>query len=72
MFRRLSVGLIVGLIISIFSSRLVEGLLYEVQPLDLRVHAGALTLLGIIAVMAAWLAARRAARIDPVLALRHE
>jgi len=66
------VGLIVGLLISLFSSRLVGGLLYEVQPLDLRVYAGALTLLGFISAMAAWLPARRAARIDPVVALRHE
>jgi putative ABC transport system permease protein len=66
------VGLIVGLLVSIFSSRLLQGLLYDVQPLDYRVYAAALTVLGIIAVLAAWLPARRAGRIDPMVALRHE
>ncbi|MGH9720474.1 MAG: ABC transporter permease [Bryobacteraceae bacterium] len=66
------VGLTIGLMGSLFSSRLLRGLLYEVHALDSRVYAAAMTLLGIIAVLAAWLPARRAARIDPMIALRHE
>ncbi len=66
------VGLVVGLLVSIYSSRLLRGLLYDVQPLDFRVYAGALTFLGTVALLAAWLPARRAARIDPIVALRHE
>jgi hypothetical protein len=66
------VGLVVGLLVSIFSSRLLRGLPYQVQPLDFRVYVAALTFFGIIALLAAWLPARRAARIDPIVALRHE
>lgn len=66
------VGLVVGLLVSICSSRLLRGFLYEVQPLDFKVYAAALTFLGTIALLAAWLPARRAARIDPIVALRHE
>ena len=66
------VGLIVGLLVSMLSSRILQGLLYEVRPLDYRVYAAALTLLGTIVVLAAWVPARRAARIDPMVALRHE
>jgi ABC-type antimicrobial peptide transport system permease subunit len=55
-----------------FLSRLLQGQLYQVQPSDFRVYAAALTSFGIIAVLSAWLPARRAVRIDPMIALRHE
>jgi putative ABC transport system permease protein len=65
-------GLIVGSLASLFSSRLLQELLYGIQPSDLRVYAVALISFGLVAVLAAWLPARRAARIDPMVALRHE
>lgn len=65
-------GLAAGVLASWFFSRLLQGLLYEVRPSDPRVHAGALVAFGLAAAVAAWIPARRAARIDPMVALRHE
>jgi len=66
------VGLVVGSLASFYSSRLLQGLLYGIQPSDPRVYALALISFALVAVFAAWLPARRAARIDPIVALRHE
>jgi ABC-type antimicrobial peptide transport system permease subunit len=66
------VGLVVGSLASFFCTRLLQGLLYAVRTSDLRVYAVALISFALVAVLAAWLPARRAARIDPMVALRHE
>jgi len=53
-------------------SRLLTGMLYEVRPTDPRIYVAAASLLGLVAAFAAYLPARRAARIDPSVALRYE
>src|SRR5262249_20352238 len=52
--------------------RLLRSVLYEVRPGDPVALAGAAVLLGIVALAAHWLPARRAARLDPTAALRSE
>jgi putative ABC transport system permease protein len=52
--------------------RLLEGLLYQVKANDLRVFGGAIAVLAGVAMLAAWLPGRRASRIDPMAALRHD
>jgi hypothetical protein len=55
------------------AGRLLGSLLYEVEPDDPLVLAGALALLGTAALVAAWLPARRVTRrVDPVQTLRAE
>lgn len=65
-------GGVIGVFGSIFSGRVVQGLLYEVSPLDVPTLAGVLVVLAITAAGAAGLPARRATRIDPVAALTRE
>ena len=62
----------VGVPASLGLSRLLASMLYGVTPGDLATHAA--TALGIfaLAVFASWVPARRASRVDPMIALRSE
>jgi len=53
-------------------TRLLSALLYEVRPTDAPTFAAVSLLLGVVALLACWLPARRAATINPVEALRYE
>jgi len=65
-------GLAAGVAASAGLTRLLAGLLYGVRPLDPAVLAGVALLLGAVALIASYLPARRAAKIDPIAALRCE
>ncbi|MGC4051341.1 MAG: ABC transporter permease, partial [Paludibaculum sp.] len=65
-------GLTAGALISLGAGKLIATLLYGLKPGDLRVLGGAALLLCTVTALAAYLPARRAARIDPMAALREE
>ncbi|MEE9577903.1 MAG: ABC transporter permease [Gemmatimonadota bacterium] len=65
-----AVGILVGLAGAIASSRVLTSLLYEVSPFDPAVFLTAAAVLGIVAVGAAFIPARRAAGVDPVVSIR--
>jgi ABC-type antimicrobial peptide transport system permease subunit len=65
-------GVGVGLIVALAMSRLIQSMLYGLRPTDPITSAAAATLLVAIALAASWTPARKAARIDPIHALRHE
>jgi ABC-type antimicrobial peptide transport system permease subunit len=64
------VGLGVGVLVSALAASRVSGLLFGVAALDPLTFLGAVTVLLTVAGVAAWVPARRAARADPVEALR--
>jgi putative ABC transport system permease protein len=69
---RAGVGLLAGLIISVALTRVLTSQLYEVDALDPLTFGTVFLLLTGIAVAAGYIPARRAARVDPMVALRYE
>ncbi len=65
-------GLIAGLVIAVVLTQLLESQLFGVAPSDPLTIVSVLALMTLAAVAAAWFPARRAARVDPVAALRAE
>jgi ABC-type antimicrobial peptide transport system permease subunit len=70
--RSIAFGGGVGLLIAYFIGRAVEALLFQVDGTDPLVFAGAVGILSLAALAAAYLPARRASTIDPMTALRSE
>jgi predicted permease len=65
-------GIAIGLIAAINVTRLMSGMLFEVRPGDPLVFSAAALMLAVIAMLACYVPARRAARVDPMVALRYE
>jgi putative ABC transport system permease protein len=65
-------GLGVGLVLALVITRLMSTLLYAVSPQDPMTIIGVALLLSVVALLASWLPARRATRVDPMVALRYE
>jgi putative ABC transport system permease protein len=68
----IGVGLTVGLVASFGATHFVQSLLYEVDPLDVGTFLAVAAGLTIVALIASYLPARKAACVDPVIALRHD
>ena len=66
------VGVAVGVVASFAASRLIASLLFKTEPTDPTTFAGVLMLLLTVAMLAGYVPARRATRIDPITALRYE
>jgi putative ABC transport system permease protein len=67
-----AVGIAVGVAAAIGLTRLMTALLYEVKPNDPQTLIVVAAIVAATALAAAWLPARRAAQVDPMIALRHE
>ena len=65
-------GLAAGAVGGVLSARILSTLLYGVRPSDPFLICGIVAVLGTTAVAASWLPARRAASVDPLIALREE
>ncbi|HKX28279.1 MAG TPA: FtsX-like permease family protein, partial [Blastocatellia bacterium] len=67
-----SIGAALGLVIAFGLARYLETLLFQIKPIDAPAFAAAPVLLLGVAVLACWIPARRAMKVDPMAALRFE
>jgi ABC-type antimicrobial peptide transport system permease subunit len=65
-------GIVAGLLCSIAAATLIRGLLFGVRTWDAATLAAVSAVLAIAAMLASYIPARRAARVDPMVALRYE
>jgi len=63
-------GLVIGVPAALLMSRWMTSLVFEVSPWDVRTIAAAVAMLAVVAIGAALIPARRAASVDPIVALR--
>jgi predicted permease len=70
--RLVFIGLAIGVGASLASTRLLRSQLFGVQPADPLAYAAVTVLLGLVALVACYIPARRAAAVDPMVALRQE
>jgi putative ABC transport system permease protein len=65
-------GIAAGIVLSLGMTRLISGMLFGITATDPLTFAGVALLLGAVAFLANYLPARRAASVDPMVALRYE
>ena len=66
------IGTVIGVVLAIFLGRAAESMLFGIQPMDPLIIGSAVVILGLVISFSGYLPARKAARIDPIEALRYE
>ena len=70
--RMLAGGILLGLALTLGATRVIKTVLFGVNPLDALTVAAAVAVLCVVSSLAAFLPARRATKVDPMVALRYE
>jgi len=71
-FRLLAFGSVAGLILGILATRVLTFIVYQATPRDPIVLAGAVVAMSLLGLLATWIPAQRALRVDPLILLREE
>lgn len=66
------IGVVLGLAVAVGVTRLINSLLYDTSAMDPFTFVGVIALLLVVGLLASYIPARRAMRVDPIVALRHE
>ncbi|HST22557.1 MAG TPA: FtsX-like permease family protein, partial [Blastocatellia bacterium] len=71
-FKLAIIGAVLGLVGAYAATRLLSSLLFNVSTTDTMIFVGIPVLLTVIALLASYIPARRATKVDPIIALRYE
>ena len=64
------IGIAIGIPIALYATRLISGLLYTTSPRDPAVYGSVILCIAVLSLVAAYVPARRAVRVDPIVALK--
>jgi putative ABC transport system permease protein len=65
----IAIGVAIGMPVAMFSARLIGSLLYTTSPRDPLVYGSVVACIAVVSLVAAFIPARRAVRVDPIVAL---
>ena len=71
-FKLALLGVAIGVVLAVVLARVIANFLFEVRPTDPVTYAAVAALLTVVALLACYIPARRAMRVDPMVALRYE
>jgi putative ABC transport system permease protein len=71
-FRLIAGGVVAGIVLAVLVSRVLTTFLYEVKPADPITLVTVAVLFAVVALLACWAPTRRAAKVNPIDALRYE
>jgi ABC-type antimicrobial peptide transport system permease subunit len=66
------IGVVIGVLAALGLTRYIRAMLYGIEPTDSLTLGGAMLLMLMVALVSGWWPARKASRLDPMVALRHE